>query len=753
MLEYKNLEDFRRRSFRAVSAVREAEAIERIVPIAFPVYQSTWSIKLRVEKTTGLVDRQILTAIQKLGPATAVEVAGWMGLSPDIIENSLKELAKVGVELHYAEGLWSLSPSAEIQHFYVEQVHDFAFLTNAIIGDFLPLSLTRALKSAILCAEEVKRLHLRTMKHVASSSEGTIVKSVGASRRPHEFAGHGIPEGFVCFVEKTPKTEYAAFALAYLYVFKGGDVEIVSATESAFRFDCPRRISEQYIKSWKREKDLEEFEGIEYRDNGNQRFIEVCDANLWGSDSKTSDQTERSVKPLRLMIHPGWMCDSDGAFHHLVPGDPDTAYRLALYRGCSLLRRSYGQIKSVQDMSEMAAEYKEECIREFPDLKKRPDFDEVLKLSAESKDGDLVEVARKFLPQIPAISKVVKSEIRFVRSRGQQFFKLVVNAIDSAQASIMIMSPVLDEDGVFQALERAQKRGVRDICVVTQLSEHRNNIFKTDPQFRNYELPRRRLAALGVSVRDCEHTVHAKMIVVDSCWFFFTSANFNANSLGVGGVNAVEAGIEYKDSFVAKIGEALFWEVWNSASFRQVRNDDRITIASVPQQREIRMLPSVQKRRGYSFLLSTPENQLLMRKMCAQISQAKKEILMLSMSFYDLEDVPELFDELKRALKRGVKIKVCVRPGEEMNFRPDQWPDPSTEKLRKAGLDLYQCDHLHAKGMVVDGCQALMTSANFNPFSLGNSCTAHIEMAVYGSTELKPLASFADFVRKTFKCE
>lgn len=746
MVEYKNLEDFRRRSFRAVSAVREIETIERIIPIAFPVYQSMWSIKLRVEKTTGLVDRQILTAIQKLGPATADEVAGWMGLSPDIIENSLKELAKVGVELHCVEGLWSLSTVAEIQHFYVEQIHDFAFVTNALTGDFLPMSMTRALKSAALSADEVRRLRIQLMKHVASSSEGTIIKSISESKRSHDFAGYGIPDGFLCFAEDTPKTEYAAFALAYLYVFKSGGVEIVSATESAFRLDCPRQISEQYLKLWKIEKKQVEFEGIEYRDEGNRRFVRVRDINLWGSDSKA--QPERSVNLLRLMIYPGWMCDSDGGFRRLVPGDPDTAYRLALYRGCSLLRRSYGQIKSVRDLSEIAVEYKEECIHEFPDMKNRPEFDEVLKLAAESKDGDLVEVARRFLPQMPAVSKVVKSEIRFVRSHGRQFFELIVNAIDSAQTSIMIMSPVLDEEGVFQALERAQKRGVRDICVVTQLSEHRNNIFKTDPQFRNYELPRRRLAALGVNVRDCEHTVHAKMIVVDSGWLFFTSANFNANSLGVGGVYAVEAGIEYKDFFIAKAGETMFWEVWNSASCRQVRNDDRITIASVPWQREIRILPSVQKRRGYSFLLSTPENQLLMRKMCALISQAKKEIQMLSMSFYDLEDVPELFDELKSALKRGVKIKVCVRPGKEMNFRPDQWPDPSTEKLRKAGLDLYQCDHLHAKGMVVDGCQALMTSANFNPFSLGNSRTAHIEMAVYGSTELKPLASFADFVQK-----
>lgn len=396
-------------------------------------------------------------------------------------------------------------------------------------------------------------------------------------------------------------------------------------------------------------------------------------------------------------------------------------------------------------MAEIAEEFRDECAQEFPDLKKCPDFEEVLKHAAESRDGELVEVARKFLPQAQTVRKTISHEMRFIGSEGDDYFRLIVGAIDSAQRSIMIMAPVLNEEGVFDALARAQKRGVRDVYVITQLSEHRNNIFKTDPQFRNYELPRRRLAALGVNVRDCEHTVHAKMIIVDSTWMFFTTANFNANSLGVGGANAIEAGIEYKDVSVARAGEKLFWEVWSGASYRQIRNDDRIAIASVQQQREIRVVASVQRRRGCTFLLSTPENQLLMRKMCSLIARAKREIRMLTMSFYDLKEVPALFRELMRALERGVKVTVGVRANE---FPPHLWPDPSTKELQEAGLGLCERENLHAKGMVVDGSEVLMTSANFNPFSLGNSRTAHIEMAVFGSTELKPLTSFADFVDK-----
>lgn len=748
MLEFKHLEEYRRRCIKAIASVRDIDMIERIIPLAFPVYKSEWKIRLRVEKTTGLVDRHILTAVKRFGPVSAAEIGVLMGLQAEMVESSLSELSRVGVALRHDANAWSLPEDAEIQHFYVEQDHSFCFVSNGITGDFLPLVQTKCLNPVTLDKENIRRLRLVSMSHVRSSSEGELMKEVQLSSRAHRFVGYGIPDGFLGFAGEKPEKEFANFVLAYIVEFKGGEFEIVSASESAFRFDCPKTIVERCLKSGNRVKTRPvEFDGVSCRDYGNARLLTVKDDDLWTGELEGNDARDDAIRLLRRMTHPGWSCDGDGTFHRLLPGDVRTAHRLAVMRGCSLLRRSYAQIRNDQDIRLIADKFRDECITEFPAMKKIPAFAEVLNEAAESQDGNVAEIARRFLPKVSACKDEGDSTVRFLHSRGRSFHEAVVAAINSAKTSILIMCPVLDENGVFDALQSARARGVREIYVVTQLSGHRNNVFKTDPQFADYELPRRKLAALGVGVRDCKHTVHGKMLVVDSSWMFVTSANLNANGLGVGRANSTEVAIEFRDRLVAKAGESLFWEVWYSSCYRQVRTDDRISIITNEMAREVKIENCVQKCRGCTFLLSTPENQLLVRKVCAMLASAREKADILSMSFYDLMEVPGLFDEMRRALKRGVRIRVCVRPGEEMNFTSEQWPDPSTVRLLKDGLKLYLRDHLHAKGIVVDGREAMITSANFNQFSFGCSRTSHIELAVIGSTELKQFGNFAAFVK------
>ena len=97
MLEFKHLEEYRRRCIKAIASVRDIDMIERIIPLAFPVYKSEWKIRLRVEKTTGLVDRHILTAVKRFGPVSAAEIGVLMGLQAEMVESSLSELTfKIG---------------------------------------------------------------------------------------------------------------------------------------------------------------------------------------------------------------------------------------------------------------------------------------------------------------------------------------------------------------------------------------------------------------------------------------------------------------------------------------------------------------------------------------------------------------------------------------------------------------------------------------------------------------------------------
>ena len=744
MIDIKEIEKLKRRCLKAITAVRDIDTIEKILPVAFPLYDSTWRILVRVERTTGIVDRRILSAVRNLGPLASLELAQWMGLAPDTIEKTLKELVSAGVDLHFADGKWSLGVDADIERFYVEREHEFGFVANGLTGDFLTMPQVRALRSARIDIRKMDRL--RTLHPMASSSEGPLMRRIRDSRAAHRYAGFGIPDGFIKFVDSCPVSEWAAYTLAFVFAFRDGGVEIVSACESAFRLDCPKKALERYLAEVNSPA-VDHLEGIEFKDEGNRRAVMVKDGKLWECVSR-SVNNRPEVLLLKKMIYSGWSCENDGAFHRLVPCGRDTMYRLALYRGLSLLRRSYSQITGIGHLKCIGEQYRGQCMRELPELKRPPDFIEVLKLAAESTDGNLVEIVRRFVPRSSEISEAKQSSARFIHSEGRMFLDAIVKAIDAARESILIVSPVIGEKEVFKALERARGRGVGDIRVITQLSEHRNNIFKTDPQFDDYSLPRRRLASLGVNVRDSEYTVHAKFIVVDSGWAFFTSANLNANSLGVGAVNAIEVGLECVGGDIVMALAELFGQVWYSATYRQVRNDDRITITRLRDSKAIEVDRCVLQCLECSCMLSTPENQLLMHKLCAMIAAARKDILILTMSFYDLEDLPRLAAEIVKALRRGVKIKVGVRPGAEMNFSTDQWPDPSTIHFCKEGLELRMIDHLHAKGIIVDGKDVLMMSANFNPYSLGSSPTAHIEMAISGAVKVGPLARFAAFARK-----
>ncbi len=97
-----------------------------------------------------------------------------------------------------------------------------------------------------------------------------------------------------------------------------------------------------------------------------------------------------------------------------------------------------------------------------------------------------------------------------------------------------------------------------------------------------------------------------------------------------------------------------------------------------------------------------------------------------------------------RALSRNVDVTVLVRTGSEQ-FKPSEWPDPSTKKLMAQGLKIVEIPRLHAKGVFVDDEIGLMMSANLNPYSLGDLETSHVEMAVQADCSVPFMAKYRDF--------
>lgn len=745
-MDHKELSSARWRCVACMSAIHGMESIVRVVPMAFPLFEATWQIAIRVEPETGLVERHLLETIRRMGPIGPEKLAEMTGLDIPVLEKAIADLKLLGLPVRIKEGGWCLDGEADILHGHVERTHSYAFLSNGLTGDFLPLTQYAELRSGRVGEKDIKTLHLQAVNPLVSPGEGAMEETIARTEWSHEGLGVGLPAGFAGFKAKVPEKFRLGHVLAFGFEFADGSSEIVSAGESVFRLACPGGDAGQYLGE-ARPAPPPDFAGMKISGEGNLRKIKVSDDSLWDKTGIAAKADSPEGGLLGRMVWPGWTCDSDNSFHLLRPADGKTARRLAVLRGCSMLRNTYENIKSAEELAQAAERFAEETKRGVPGLKTIPSFTEVLEAARRSQDGDLVDFARRFLPVarkgLPESGR--EPAATFMKSRGKRFHKTLVDAIRGAKRSIRIATPVLDEDGIFEALEDATGRGV-EICVATQLPDHRTHRVKTDPQFKDYNLPRRKLAKLGARVRDCDHTIHAKLAVVDGEWMFFTSANLNANSLGVGKTNALEAAVVFDDRLAAHTGEALFWEIWNHAQYEQVLHDTHISIRRRPPSGAMRLLACLRTARDAAFLLSTPENGLLARKMAEMVASARKDIRMATMSFYDLKEVPVLFSALAAALQRKVKIQVAVRPPEEMEFPPDQWPDPSTKELMQLGLAVVPVPHLHAKGLVADRTEVLMTSANFNPYSLGNGPTAHIELGLAGDTGTTCFSDFSDFV-------
>lgn len=108
----------------------EPKKIKKILPIAFPVLQSTWRIKIATTESSGLIDRYILRVLKEFGPCDIKKIDDLLCLGEDRIEHALIEMEKLGSPItHTSEG-YSFAANGDIEHFIVEQEHDFTFCIN-----------------------------------------------------------------------------------------------------------------------------------------------------------------------------------------------------------------------------------------------------------------------------------------------------------------------------------------------------------------------------------------------------------------------------------------------------------------------------------------------------------------------------------------------------------------------------------------------------------------------------------------------
>ena len=737
--------------------------ISRIVPVAWPLLKSEWDVIITVTEPVGLVDRFVLRALRDFGPCTVRELDALLCLGEDRTEAALNEMIRVGAPIQMKDLRYSVPAGTEIEPFKTEHEHRFAFLLNGLSGDLLPSSFLDRAKRIVLSEDVLAEMPwVLKLRPILTGAESPALRDLNPSKVLKASEAVGIPIGFKKFCSKIPRRESTLFVLGFLFVdMSGNGLMFAAADEIVF----PR----EYLSGIDRLKDFLvpvsdaalrslSDDGIRFDRAAENRNILSVSVSGAKRTSKISEEGKLDFAHWvsRRLLKPRWFWYCGGGparFSHfeLSPAD-DRMER------CLLIEKAVNAISSfVDDIPDWTAFVNwiarfltdsgaSSAVRDDPSL-----ADDVLDAAGRLGEGNL----RVFSNRILSNRKDLKperepnrnrriAERTFLNSSDNGFGDLVVDVVRKATRSVFIVSPVIQEDGVFEALREAVAKGV-ELRVVTQLGNHRTGRYDTSPEFSDYDIPRRRLADLGACVRDWDITVHAKMILVDGERFLFSTANLNENSLGTGGRNAIEAAILFENGPEVAAGRCIFDAIWDGCPTRQEKRDDRISIARIASKARVPTAGDCSVRAGAAeFFLSTPLNRILARRVATLLDMAKSKVVFLAMSIYDLEKIPILFNAFMRALSRNVDVTVIVRTGIEQ-FKPSEWPDPSTKKLMAQGLKIVEIPRLHAKGVFVDDEIGLMMSANLNPYSLGDLETSHVEIAVQAACTVPFMAKYRDF--------
>lgn len=744
-----------RKAYRSLASEIDMNKVTKIIPVAFPVLQSTWRIKILLEEPVGMIDRYILRVLKEFGPSNVKRIDAILCLGEDRIDHALKEMKRLGAPVVFEKGLYSINKNDDIDHFRVEQEHSFSFCINAITGELLPVDFCKNAKICELTDISDDWSPYLKLLPIMSGEESSLVKlrsGVDANKTME-----GVPDGFVQLLDQKAQHESCRFFLAFAFLTGTSSVNIYCAGKTIMELglipDYLQRLP-GISKIIETPDTIESnFDGIKLSQNKTKIKVQVLDQRLWNC-METEETPSPSVFFMRTFIRIGWFWDdsvskktSARCFSHyiLVPADDKTARALFVEKACLELEHVYLDLNSRKDVENWLEDYysKNSC-----GAKNCPPLDVILERLAKSQNSEV----RDFALTIKAPKNDTKPgretfmSKAFLGSGEPEWDHYILDWIRSAKKHIQIISPAITSDSVFQEFKAAGDRGVH-LQIITSLLDNNGRIKDSgDKQFSSVTVTRKQIAALGVSIRATRFIPHIKLIIIDQSIVLFTSANLYDNSLGLGERNALETCVLLQEASIVKQSVDLFNALWKCAPYVQASGKSNYFIAQDPGA-DLSSIPASFQGKEETLVFSCPQSLALEKMIASMLKKAKKEVVLMAMSFYDLSKVPELFDAIMTLLKKDIPVIAIVRPGKEQNFSKDEWPDPSTKSLLKSGMRLKEVPHLHAKGVIVDGKTVLAMSANFNPYSLGNEVTSHLECGLLAGNNASWKNGFIAFVQ------
>lgn len=138
----------------ALAEMRNLSSVQRIIPIAWPVFEVEHRLRLRLQEELALVERHILEAVARFGPASPEETGKMMGLDGDVVEHLMAKLERFpGTILHEGRCLRAADSVLERlseDRWTHEVVQPYRFWVNGPIGRLLPIKAIRKPASNIV---------------------------------------------------------------------------------------------------------------------------------------------------------------------------------------------------------------------------------------------------------------------------------------------------------------------------------------------------------------------------------------------------------------------------------------------------------------------------------------------------------------------------------------------------------------------------------------------------------------------------
>lgn len=330
---------------------------------------------------------------------------------------------------------------------------------------------------------------------------------------------------------------------------------------------------------------------------------------------------------------------------------------------------------------------------------------------------------------------------------GQQFFPVLIAAIDEAVREVRLETYIFHEDeigeAVLSALERAARRGVAVYLVVDgigtpQIPEAwRERMQSSGAQWQHFSP----LGSMGLLIPGRWRRMHRKLCVVDRVVAFCGGINvlddfFELNH-GRQTTPRLDFAVAVRGPLVMRVHNTMeqFWSRLQVTRFieRGQLGDARRTL----EQRTSKLHASdsattlADNAKGVVAGLLLRDNvqnrQSIERAYRQAIAHARSEVLICNAYFLP---GAKLRRALVHAVQRGVRVRLLLQGRYEF-FMQFHAAKPFYGLLLDAGVEIheYQAGFLHAKVAVIDSKWATVGSSNLDPLSLLLAREANVVVA------------------------